>query len=375
MEENDVRKLIQKYRDGKCTEEEKAMLETFYLQYEEGGAPELTSAQLRAIERSRPGHPATVNTPVRFRPRLVAIAASILVLLSFFVWWFKLNHQNEDVNKLAANIAPGGNRAVLTLSDGQKIDLDSAGIGTLGRQQGITVAKTEDGLLTYTVTEGKDISEGYNTIETPPGGQYRLNLPDGTKVWLNAASSVHFPVRFSGNSRTVELSGEAYFEVAAVKDRSGKLQPFVVNSGSQELKVLGTHFNINAYNNEPAVTTTLLEGSVSLKRKGAADNRTLSPGQQSRLSSTGWDIQEVDTRYAVAWKNGRIQFSNEDITTIMRMLSRWYNIKVTFDGDITGQRFTASVSRNRSISQILMALEATGHVHFKIEGKEVTVMP
>jgi transmembrane sensor len=215
----------------------------------------------------------------------------------------------------------------------------------------------------------------YNKIETPIGGKYQINLPDGTKVWLNAASSLRYPVVFTGAERRVELTGEGYFEVS--KDKNKR---FIVSTEGQELSVFGTHFNINAYTDEPAIKTTLLEGSVKVSQTNRptpgqpALSRFLNPGQQSILNAKTFEVKKVDTESAVDWKNGRFIFNNEDIQSAMRKLSRWYNIKVSYEGDFKDINFGGSFSRSNHLADIIKILEATNEFKFEVEGREVKIV-
>jgi transmembrane sensor len=222
---------------------------------------------------------------------------------------------------------------------------------------------TKDDMPTKTV---------YNTIETPKGGQYRIDLPDGTMVWLNAGSSLRYPNRFAGQERKVALTGEAYFEVA-----KNKQMPFRVVSGKQVVEVLGTHFNINAYTDEASVKTTLLEGSVNVLLQETHQSELLNPGQQAVVKYNGSSIvvQPVKVEEAVAWKNGYFMFVDADLESIMRQLARWYDVEVAYEGNLGSLKFGGMVSRSKSIAQTLRILELTGNVRFKVAGRRVTVMP
>ncbi len=314
--------------------------------------------------------PGGSGNPIWYR---LMLAAAILIFVSLGIIHYS-RVDKVQVSELAKvepvhDVAPGGNKAFLTLANGTKLSLTDANDGELAKQAGISIVKTEDGQLVYNVSNAGKAggSSLFNTIETPRGGQYQINLPDGSRIWLNAASSLRYPVVFAGNERKVELTGEAYFEIAEDKSR-----PFRIASNKQVVEVLGTHFNINAYPEEGSVKTTLLEGSVKVR----SGNNTvkLRPGQQSLVDQT-IAVGEADISESVAWKNGKTQFSNADIKTIMRMLSRWYDVEVEYQGEMIGTGFGGSVSRYKNISEILKLLELTGDVHFKIEGRRVTVMP
>lgn len=319
------------------------------------------------------------DIPVRrLSPYLVRLgaAAAILIFVGLGVYFYKSNMESHSEASMYANdIAPGANKAILTLADGRKISLTDAANGNLANQAGIVISKTSDGHLLYTAenAEARDKNAGvvYNTIETPKGGQYQVRLPDGSKVWLNAASSLKYPATFANQSkRNVQLKGEAYFEIA--KD---KKHPFTVSTDQQEIEVLGTHFNVNSYADEPAVKTTLLEGSVAVRRSGDSQNDVsiLKPGQQSVLVNNNIKIKDINVKLAVAWKNNKFLFENDDIAYIMRMVSRWYDVEVVYSGDIPDDKFIGAVSRFENVSEVLKSLEYTGKVKFKIEGRRITV--
>jgi len=272
------------------------------------------------------------------------------------------------------DVAPGGNKALLQLADGSRIVLDSAMNGSLARQGATRVIKLADGQLAYQAT-GEPSSAGspetYNTITTPRGGQYAVVLPDGTKVWLNAASSLRFPTRFSPTERQVELSGEAYFEVA-----KNNQQPFTVRTGPMQVVVLGTQFDIEAYPDEKEQKATLLQGAV---RVSAGDKQSLlQPGQQACLGNENNSALQVVTPKkasdVIAWKNGLFLFREDSIESVMRQVARWYDVDVVYHGK-TDQEFFGKIPRNVPVSTLLKILASTGSVHFTIEGKKIIVDP
>lgn len=238
---------------------------------------------------------------------------------------------------------------MLTLANGKKLTLE---------QQVYTVPLGK--------TNGQDHA-GYNLIETPRAGQYQINLPDGTKVWLNAASSLRYPSRFSGSKRIVALTGEGYFEVA-----KNKQHPFVVKTDRQEVQVLGTHFNINSYTDESSTNTTLVEGSVRVTTLDGK-NRLLKPGEQSQLKGDEIEVSDVDTENVLSWKNGDFVFKGDDFKSIMRKISRWYDVEVIYQGDFDDLKFGGYISRTKNISSVLSIMESTGKVHFNIKDKRITV--
>jgi len=321
--------------------------------------------------------PLRQNRVVRLKKFWWAAAAAVLIFISTGIY-FLATSDKKDISLLTKNQpadgqkmdrVPGGNKALLTLADGSQIMLDSAGNGLLAQQGMTQILKKQDGQLVYN-TSGTGTEElVYNILTTPRGGQYKITLPDGSKVWLNAASSLKYPAAFTGNERKVEITGEAYFEVA--KDAS---RPFKVLVKEMEVEVLGTHFNINGYEDEAAIRTTLLEGKVKIHANERSD--VLKPGQQSQWQKTGQLklVNDADLEATMAWKEGNFQFENSDINTVMRQLSRWYDVEIEYKGTIS-KHFLGTISRNVKLSQVLEMLQQTGVVKFKIEDKKIVVMP
>lgn len=309
----------------------------------------------------------------------LSIAASILVLIAAAMFFYTPKTSEpklavKTTKPKTINIIPGGDKAVLTLSDGSRIILDHAKNGILANQSGVSIQKTSNGKLEYSfsnldsISLKEDHSENvFNTIETPAGGKYQVNLPDGSKVWLNASSSLRFPARFLGKTREVELTGEAFFDVA-----KNKHMPFKVITKDQIVEVLGTRFNINSYADEGVIKTTLIEGSVKIIYKDEVV--LLSPGQQFNPMQANAKVVEADTDEVIAWKNGYFLFKNEDIQSVMRKISRWYNVDVSYSGDIPKVGFGGNISRSKDIYEVLDVLQLTNAVHFKIEGRRIIIM-
>ena len=317
---------------------------------------------------------------VRMKSRkLWMVAASVLIVLVAGISYLYINrNENKEIpgsiakNTILKNdITPGGNKAVLTLANGSSIVLDSVQNGILTQQGNAKVLKLNDGKLVYQKDENSNsLAVQYNTITTPLGGQYQLQLADGSHVWLNAASSITFPTSFTGNKREVSITGEAYFEVA-----HNALMPFHVKVNKMDVSVLGTHFNINAYDDEGVIKTTLLEGSVKVSE--ANISKIIRPGEQAQIADMTNNIEikrNVDLAEVVAWKNGKFVFSDADIKTVMRQLARWYNFNIEFSGEIKG-KFHVEITRNTNVSNVFKILEGTGGVHFKIEENKILVMP
>lgn len=385
MQKQEFLQLIDKYLAGQTTATEKEQLLNFFESFQGdtdewdekiiGVRQELEERMLNNI-RQAIAQPVLNKGPKVVRLhffRNVAAAVILLAVSGTAVYhWYKKHEQQQLVaqNKAVVkhDVDPGDNRAVLTLANGTKLILDSAKIGLLDQTGNISVSKTKDGQVVYAA--GNDRQNGpvaYNSISTPVGGQYQVILPDGSKVWLNSASSLKFPTAFKGNERDVELAGEGYFEVA-----KNKAKPFNVKVKDINVAVLGTHFNIMAYNDEAVVKATLLEGSVKLTQGNTSN--LLKPGQQGIINDKSIKIIDVDTDEAVAWKNGFFDFGRANIQDIMKQLSRWYGTEVIYEGKIPDDEFVGKVSRDVKLSQVLHILELS-HVRFRIENKKIIVTP
>lgn len=386
MDQDTIYELIKKYRDNTASESEKQALLEWYRQtaYQDAEFPEDEDAvgefMLERLNRENKPRNGRI-IPIR----RWLLAASVLILLglgSLYVIHIRGGSQKNNIALIPKkDIAPGGNKAILTLANGSKISLTDASNGTVASQNGVQVTKAANGQLVYVIkntgmpitasgdanSERKAAALAFNTIETPKGGQYQVVLPDGSKVWLNAMSSIKFPVSFSSlKERRVELTGEAYFEVEHNKDL-----PFRVVSGKQVVEVLGTHFNVNAYPDETGIKTTLLKGSV--KVTGDSNSAILKPGQQAEFTSS-ITISNVNTDEAVAWKNGYFFFDDEKLQDIMRVVARWYDVKVIFADESTkNETFGALSTRFANISTLLNMMEQTGDARFSIDGSTITV--
>ncbi len=303
--------------------------------------------------------------------RMCMTAAACLILLIGVAYWViegKAKKEEPAVATLPNRIVPGTDKAVLTLADGSVRYLDNVQNGNVAEQGDSRVSK-QDGLLTYRPTKSQHKSEVmvYNSLATPRGGQYQLILPDGSKAWLNSASSLRFPTAFKGNNREVILNGEAYFEIA--KDAK---KPFQVTVGKMKINVLGTHFNINAYDDENTIRTSLLEGSVKIEN-GESRN-ILKPGQQATLGKTDDKIKitNADLEEVIAWKNGLFQFDGANITSIMRQVGRWYDVEIVYAGKIPVFRFEGKISRKSQLSEVLQILELND-IRLKIDQKKIII--
>lgn len=366
MKEKDIAELLLKFENEECTPEEIAALETWYVQYGIDSRFEVAPHQvLDATDRiwTRLQIPVAPRQPVLWRK--IAVAASIVLTLSAALFFYF--DQPMDTTALAGNdIAPGSSKAVLTLSDGTKVSLSTVANGQIADQSGVMVSKEADGQLVY----GHDGAEGsdepvYNTVETPKGGEYEVTLPDGSHVWLNAATTLKFPASFKNlKERRVEIDGEGYFEVAKNKDL-----PFKVMSKGQEVEVTGTHFNVNSYADEPVTKTTLLEGRVQV------NGQVLSPGQQAILNAGTLKVVKVDGEVETAWKDGEFVFSGDDLQSVMRKISRWYDVEVVYPEKLNNSgHFDGEFPRKNKLSAILKMLESTGNLKFEVEGRRVTLI-
>ncbi|WP_343303728.1 FecR family protein [Chitinophaga niabensis] len=367
MEQEQINKLAQKFLEGTATEAEQKMLHDWYdsIQVHEELPVDGEALRLRMQQ-------AIADKTVKRQPwikRLTA-AAAILLLITAGTYFLQRNKQVQTTktHPYKEDAAPGTNKAILTLYDGTTIELDSSRNGALGKQGNTTILKTAGGQLAYQSSNQPASQEiHYNKVVTPRGGQYQIMLPDGTKVWLNAESSLYFPAEFTGKERNVKLTGEAYFEVA-----HNAQAPFIVSVADVNVEVLGTHFNVMAYTDEHAIKTSLFEGAVKIK-----DN-LLRPGQQMQVYKDGRFKVVTDPfmEDAIAWKDGMFVFNNDNLDNIMRRLSRWYDVEISFSTDkIRNNEFTGQISRHEKLSEVLKMLELTDAVHFEIERKKIIAMP
>jgi transmembrane sensor len=382
MNETEFLELLKKHQNGTLSDEDKDKLDAWYLHKAANSSKQLNEYELAdSYEHLKSILPLAQQTKVISLWPRIAAAASIALLFGGGIFYFtkselRVEQENIQVVEKPKEIAPGGNRGILTLSNGKQIvlsDISSKDIIAKEDQDEVTIKMDANGVITYVINPNADTSEedadSFNTLSTPTGGQYNIVLADGTKVFLNAVSSIKYPTQFNGDQRIVELEGEAYFEVA-----KNKSKPFLVKSANQTIEVLGTHFNVHAYNNESVVKTTLLEGSVAVSSKN--QKAILKPGQQANVSESSSKIavKEVDTEAAIAWKNGRFKFDNADLKSVMKQLERWYGIKVEYRGDVSDVRFNGGTFRNKNLSEVLKVLELS-NIKFKVEGKTIIVYP
>ena len=425
MSNVNIQELLDRYLSGDCSAEEQIKVEK-WLEQQEGGDNRWTEMDAPAkaawmallyqdVQRTIKGNAAAASNvaagdnpvagnsvaaespvighnpaaddnaapvvPMYRRPFFrIAVAAAIILIIGTGALWF-MHGSSRDLAKTgstqehANDILPGGNKAILTLANGATIVLDSAADGTLAQQGNANIVKTAGGQLAYNILNEKPSEAFYNTLATPRGGQYRLVLPDGSKVWLNAASSIRFPVAFSGGARKVEITGEAYFEIAKNPSMPFKVftTPPLGGVGGMEVEVLGTRFNINAYHDEPDMRTTLLEGSVKVVvGQPAQQGLVLLPGQQARVDHGITLVKTTDLDQVMAWKNGLFNFNNADLPTVLRQLARWYDIDVQVEGNGPARTFSGKITRDLTLSQLIKLLEEVD-VKFRIEGRTLIV--
>ena len=371
--------LIQKYRDNTASDTEKEELLKWYRQkaYQDAEFPESEEA-VGDFMLSR------LNNEIKPGPRRISYtkwlaAASILVIIG--ASWLLVSKFSGGANKAnnalvqKNDIPPGRNKAILTLADGSKIALTDTGNGKIANQNGIQITKSAKGQLIYTIKAFGDPNAAsgitqplaFNTIETPKGGQFQVILPDGSKVWLNAFSTLKFPVNFNqAKERRVELKGEAYFEVV-----HNAALPFRVITNKQVIEDLGTRFNVNAYDDEASSKTSLLQGKVRIIAGGKTT--LLIPGQQAAVAN-GIKVSEINTEEVIAWKNGYFNFDDEKLENIMKSVARWYNVTIVFeDESLKNETFGAITTRFSNISTLLKIMEQTGDARFSIEGSTIKI--
>ena len=400
-----VRLLFAKYLQKECSAEEFEEMMTWLVAMDEGEKNKLsdplkelwdkamagklpsTAEQVdwdRVLNRvlnageQAPAIPIEVRQPAGIGWKRTAVAVVILGLIisgGFLLLNRKtpkeIVKQEKPIRHQPEEIHSKGNQAMLTLANGSVIILDSTKNGVITNQGNVKIIKLDSGQLAYSLPSSNSASSSeisYNTISTPRAAQYQVTLSDGTKVWLNAASSLRYPTSFSGQDRKVELTGEGYFEVAKNKDK-----PFHVRVGAIEVEVLGTHFNIMAYEDEAAIQTTLLEGSVKVSYNNQTD--LLKPGRQASLDRTDnkLSVGDANVQQVVAWKNGYFYFDKSDVRTIMRQVSRWYDLNIVYESSVPDMKFSGKIERSLPLSGISHLLES-GQIHFRIEGKNCIMM-
>ncbi|MGF7079319.1 FecR family protein [Mucilaginibacter sp. UYCu711] len=373
--------LLQRHLEGKATSEETAFLHAYYnvfitdkdvMELLDGHEKEKLKLAIRAaINKQIAQENKVVRLPARW-PRMAA-AATILFVFAASLYFLLPNNAQVPPKVSALNkpviIPAGSNKAILTLNNGQQISLNDASSGQLAVQGATSVRKAANGQIDYQTDGFITAGEGmYNTLTTPRGGQYQMILADGTKVWLNASSSIRYPVSFAGSSkREVQITGEAYFEVM-----HNARQPFRVIANDVAIEDLGTEFNVNAYADEPLMRTTLVSGSIKIHHDGR--EALIAPGMEALIKTADPTIKvnNADVDEAIAWKNGQTLFTNENIQTIMRQVARWYDIDIAYEGNISDRRFDGGISRKSDLSAVLKVLKLNG-INYKLQGRKIII--
>ncbi|SKB32338.1 FecR family protein [Daejeonella lutea] len=381
MEKAAFYKLLDKYISGEASQEEEQQLLNFYGSFNKSSNADLSdlgekmeSRMLQALDLDEQVQSSRWKPFGKF-----AIAASVIMAVALSLYFYTGSEEIEPETfaeiDVKNDIAPGDNKAILTLADGSRISLDDAAEGFVASQGNTSITKTEDGQIVYNKNGGgmrsMNGSTAANTIQTPKGGRYQIRLPDGSRVWLNSASTLTYPTTFAVTERKVKLIGEAYFEIAR-----NKKVPFRVESNNQTVEVLGTHFNVNSYEDEAYIKTTLLEGSVRIILNSSnPKGKLLKPGEQSLTSASQADIkvQDTDIEKAIAWKNGYFKFKNTPIKDIMREIERWYDVELVYDGKLAPDEFTGYISNEVKISGVLKMLEESGGIKFSVKGRKLKV--
>ncbi|MGO4292427.1 FecR domain-containing protein [Chitinophaga sp. RAB17] len=391
----DLQQAIENYLAGKASQEEQQLVNNWYYSFNDERIDipandralreKIRDRIQQRLQQTLQESMSPSGRATSFYIKRIAAAILLLIGLAGTTWLFLFSRKHTTPDKMVAGtphpggIVPGGNRAVLMLANGDSILLDSAGNGMLSQQGGTRIIKLNNGMLAYKATNTPGEAVAYNTIRTPRGGQYQVTLPDGTEVWLNAASALRFPTVFTGSSREVSLNGEGYFEVKPFIDNKGQKIPFIVKvlSGKDEMKVkvLGTKFNIMAYEDEATVSTALLEGSVAAT--SIRDSVMIKPGQRASMAhgQTTFKMGTADFKEILAWKNGEFRFREAGIKDIMRQLCRWYDVEVEYREAADNVKLSGIIPKTEDISLLLDALQATGKVHFEVNNRKIIVQP
>lgn len=383
MTTQQIQELIQKYFKGETTEEEENKIHLWYsTELEEALEANFSEEELNhskaKIYNQTVEQLGWKNESVKVKKShlLYYIAASILLTLTIGLYFYSIKSVDQKTHYtklLKGDIGPGGSNATLQLANGKIIQLNPSVKGAVYNNEGIKIEQLANGKLVFKILENHQIDQKQNVIQTPPGGQYQIILPDGSEVYLNASTTFKFPTKFDTEVRKVEIKGEAYFNILKA-NKAGKSIPFIVESDLQKIEVLGTQFNVNNYADEEEIKTTLIEGAVRVSSTGLISSKILAPGEQATLNQNGFTVNKVDINTAIAWKNGDFIFDNEDLHSIMRKISRWYDVEVLYDNYTDNIHFSGAVSKYKNLSEAIKIMELTNKVKFKIEGRRIRVL-
>lgn len=372
--QKDIKPILEKIESGTYNEEEERIAKRWLFKLRNKDLDQISEAELEDTSAhiwNRLQQDAGVATRrfVAWR-RIASVAAAILVVaLGFYFYYDHQQLPQEDLAGAVQDVAPGAQGATLTLADGKQVRLSDAGSGTIAEEAGVRITKSADGQLIYVLSGNGPDADRANTLSTSNGETYQVRLPDGSKVWLNAGSSLtYMPKLVHDGQRRVKLVGEAYFEVAKDKTR-----PFVVQTRNQDVEVLGTSFNINAYLDEPVTSTTLLEGSIKIKSDKS--ERFVKPGEQAVNNGKDIQIARIAVENAIDWKDGDFYLNHVDFKVAMRKIARWYDVEVVYDGSVPdGMESGGWIARDKPLSQVLKSIESSGMVRFKVEGRTIHVI-
>ena len=387
MDHKEIKLLLEKYSKGECSLKEKLLVEDWYRElaekeelgfidpnYDEYSTIVWSKIQNQIHNKNKVGRKQTSNAFI------ISVAASLLIAISLFAYW-QLGTPKTSLVAHNTEIIPGDNRASLYLSDGTVVLLDQIDENWNAKDQGVIVKKLEGGLIAYEILEknSENSSEKYHTIKTPKGGQFQVILPDSTKVWLNTNSSLRLPVKFDAAIREVELDGEAYFEVNKRKSASlNQDARFQVRSKNQVVEVLGTHFNISAYQDDTRIKTTLLEGSVRvspLLSTNLGSSKVLTKaGQQAQFENNEIQVTNVNVDHIIDWKNGYFVFNNEDLLSILRKVARWYDVEIEYPNKTPILTLDGSISKYENIESVLSVIEFASGVKLSLKGRRISTM-
>lgn len=369
----EIAELMELIHSGHFDVQLEELIDQQYARFEPYSSPLSITQEdkiLAAVLQSRPKQKKVKTYSFKSIRKVITIAATIVICLGAGIYFFNQSKYQKEQELAASLIGPGSNKARLVLANGKVILLDTLKNGVQDIEEGVQITKTKDGQLIYNISNNTENNERLNTIETPRGGQYQISLPDGSKVWLNAASTLKYSNTLKAGRREVVLVGEAYFEVYKRENQS-----FIVRTANQTVEVLGTHFNVNAYSDEETQVTTLLEGSVKTNSKG--HELMLKPGQQSvlNLKNDQLTVTKADIETVMAWKNGDFIFKEEDLASVMRKVERWYDVEVIFQGvDPESIKLGGWVSRSKNIAAVIKIIEPIAGIRIKVDGRRITVM-